>query len=204
MSGIAKALAAKRITIKVGSALLVDERGQIRKSWLDSLALDIANLRASGHLVIVVTSGAIALGRPVLDLTKRLLRLEEKQAAAAAGQIVLAHAWQEALKDHGLNTAQLLVTPDDTENRRRYLNARATVETLLRLGAVPVVNENDTVATSEIRFGDNDRLGARVAVMASSQTLILLSRCRGLIFGQPQSKPGGRTYSACGPHHPRN
>ncbi|MEZ5824056.1 MAG: glutamate 5-kinase [Geminicoccaceae bacterium] len=185
---VGRALAAKRVTIKVGSALLV-ERGKVRREWLDSLAGDIADLRHRGHKVIVVTSGAIALGRPALGLNKRALRLEEKQAAAAAGQIVLARAWQESLARHEIATAQLLITPDDTEGRRRYLNARATMETLLRLGAVPVVNENDTVATSEIRFGDNDRLGARVAVMASSETLVLLSDVDGLYTDNPSTNP---------------
>ncbi|MEZ5848404.1 MAG: glutamate 5-kinase [Geminicoccaceae bacterium] len=181
---VAKALGAKRVTIKVGSALLV-ENGQARRHWLDSLADDIARLIAGGQRIIVVTSGAIALGRPALGLRRRALRLEEKQAAAAAGQILLARAWQESLARHDLATAQLLVTPGDTEDRRRYLNARATMETLLRMGAVPVVNENDTVATSEIRFGDNDRLGARVAVMASSETLVLLSDVDGLYTDNP-------------------
>ncbi|MEZ5836574.1 MAG: glutamate 5-kinase [Geminicoccaceae bacterium] len=186
--GVEKALAAQRLTIKIGSALLVD-RGKVRRDWLDSLADDIAEWRARGQEIIVVTSGAIALGRPALGLKKRALRLEEKQAAAAAGQILLARAWQESLARHDLATAQLLVTPDDTEDRRRYLNARATVDTLLRLGAVPVVNENDTVATSEIRFGDNDRLGARVAVMAGSETLVLFSDVDGLYTANPSTDP---------------
>ena len=185
MSHVEEALAASCIVIKVGSALLVDQHGRVREAWLDSLAADIAKLRADGRQIIVVTSGAIALGRPALGLTRRSLRLEEKQAAAAAGQIVLARAWQQSLSRQDLATAQLLITPDDTEGRRRYLNARATMQTLLRLGAIPVVNENDTVATAEIRFGDNDRLGARVAVMAAAETLVLLSDVDGLYTADP-------------------
>ena len=184
-----EALAKPRLTLKVGSALLVDEAGRVRRGWLDGLAADIADLRRHGHQVIVVTSGAIALGRRALQLPKRPLRLEEKQAAAAAGQILLAGAWAESLAKQDLATAQILVTLDDTENRRRYLNARATMETLLKLGAVPVVNENDTVATTEIRYGDNDRLSARVAVMATAETLVLLSDVDGLYTADPTTDP---------------
>ncbi len=182
------ALGAKRLVVKVGSALLVAE-GSLRAAWLDGLAADIAVLRADGREVIVVTSGAIALGRRALGLGRRALRLEEKQAAAAAGQIRLAGAWDAALAAHGLKTAQILVTLDDTEARRRYLNARATMRALLRLGVVPIVNENDTVATSEIRVGDNDRLSARVAVMATAETLILLSDVDGLYTADPSADP---------------
>ena len=182
------ALGAKRLVVKVGSALLVAE-GSLRAAWLDGLAADIAALRADGREVIVVTSGAIALGRRALGLGRRALRLEEKQAAAAAGQIRLAGAWDAALAAHGLKTAQILVTLDDTEARRRYLNARATMQALLRLGVVPIVNENDTVATSEIRVGDNDRLSARVAVMATAETLILLSDVDGLYSADPSADP---------------
>ena len=189
---VGSALGARRIVIKVGSALLVDGNGRVREAWLDGLAADIAALKEAGHQVIVVTSGAIALGRPSLGLARRKLKLEEKQAAAAAGQIRLASAWQEKLARRGLQTAQILVTPDDTEGRRRYLNARATLETLLKLGAVPIVNENDTVATAEIRFGDNDRLGARVAVMAGAETLVLLSDVDGLYTGDPGKDPSAR------------
>jgi glutamate 5-kinase len=183
-----QALRARRLVVKVGSALLAGPDGGVRGAWLDGLARDVAALRARGQQVAVVTSGAIALGRRRLRLPHRPLRLEEKQAAAAAGQIVLARAWQESLARVGLETAQVLVTLEDTEARRRYLNARATVDTLLRLGVVPVVNENDTVATSEIRFGDNDRLSARVAVMASAETLVLLSDVDGLYTADPRKE----------------
>lgn len=186
---VAAALRARRIVLKVGSALLVDQDGDIRASWLAALAADIARLRARAQQVIVVTSGAIALGRPRLGLARRPARLDEKQAAAAAGQIRLAGGWQSALAAHGIEAAQILITLDDTEARRRYLNARATLETLLRLGAVPVVNENDTVATTEIRIGDNDRLSARVAVMVSAETLVLLSDVDGLYSQDPRQRP---------------
>ncbi|MCB1883788.1 MAG: glutamate 5-kinase [Geminicoccaceae bacterium] len=185
-------LDARRLVVKVGSALLVDGAGDVRDGWLEGLAADIADLRSEGRQVIVVTSGAIALGRAALGLGRGPLKLEEKQAAAAAGQIRLAGAWRDALGRHGVPAAQVLVTLDDTEGRRRYLNARATLETLLRLGAVPVVNENDTVATAEIRFGDNDRLSARVAVMASAETLILLSDVDGLHTADPRTDPAAR------------
>ena len=195
-------LEAKRLTVKVGSALLVDANGEIRASWLDSLAADLLARRRRGQEVIVVTSGAIALGRRLLRLPRRQLRLEEKQAAAAAGQIILAHAWRDSLARHELDAAQILITLEDTEARRRYLNARATVGKLLELGVVPIVNENDTVATTEIRFGDNDRLSARVAVMASAETLVLLSDVDGLYTADPRSHPEARhipTVSAIGP-----
>jgi glutamate 5-kinase len=182
----------RRLVVKVGSSLLVDGRGRLRAPWLDSLAEDVRALRDRGREVIVVTSGAIALGRGVLGLRPRGLRLEEKQAAAAAGQIVLAQAYRESLARFGLHAAQILLTLDDTEDRRRYLNARSTVDTLLRLGAVPVVNENDTVATTEIRFGDNDRLSARVAVMAGAEELILLSDVDGLYTADPTRDPEAR------------
>jgi glutamate 5-kinase len=186
---IETALAARRLTVKVGSALLVDPSGELRGEWLAALACDLAARRAVGQEVIVVTSGAIALGWRALGLPRRPMRLEEKQAAAAAGQIILARAWQESLGREGLKAAQILITLDDTEARRRYLNARATMATLLRLGVVPVVNENDTVATGEIRFGDNDRLSARVAVMASAESLILLSDVDGLYTADPGRDP---------------
>ena len=192
MDRLAKALHGKRLVVKIGSALLVEPGGMVREAWLDGLAHDIAGLRARGQQVVVVTSGAVALGRGRLGLPQRALRLEEKQAAAAAGQIVLARAWQESLAKIGLGTAQILITLDDTEARRRYLNARATVETLLKLGVVPVVNENDTVATSEIRFGDNDRLSARVAVMALADTLVLLSDVDGLYSADPRRDSAAR------------
>jgi glutamate 5-kinase len=186
----AEALQSRRLTVKVGSALLVTAHGDVRTDWLDGLAADIGRLRARGQQVIVVTSGAIALGRPRLGLSRRPTRLDEKQAAAATGQILLARAWQEALRRVGLEAAQILITLDDTEARRRYLNARATIDTLLRLGVVPVVNENDTVATTEIRIGDNDRLSARVSVMASAETLVLLSDVDGLYTADPRREPG--------------
>jgi glutamate 5-kinase len=184
--------AAKRVIVKIGSALLVEDSGEVRRTWLEALAADIARCRARGQEVIVVTSGAIAVGRRLLGLKGRALKLEEKQAAAATGQIRLAHAWQEALAKHGVTVAQLLLTPEDTEERRRHLNARATLMQLLALGAVPVINENDTVATTEIRFGDNDRLAARVAQMASADTLVLLSDIDGLYTADPKKDPSAR------------
>lgn len=189
---LAAALSARRLVLKVGSALLVDAQGALRADWLEGLARDIAELKAAGSEVVVVTSGAVALGWRALGLPRRPVRLEEKQAAAAAGQIRLARAWQEALAKEGLAAAQVLITLDDTENRRRYLNARATMGTLLRLGAVPVVNENDTVATTEIRFGDNDRLSARVAVMLEAETLVLLSDVDGLYTADPHRDPNAQ------------
>jgi glutamate 5-kinase len=186
------ALRARRLVVKVGSSLRVEPGGAVREGWLDGLARDVAACRQRGQQVAIVTSGAIALGRKRLGLPQRPLRLEEKQAAAAAGQIVLARAWQESLARVGLETAQILITLEDTEARRRYLNARATMDTLLKLGVVPVVNENDTVATSEIRFGDNDRLSARVAVMASAETLVLLSDVDGLYTADPRKDPAAQ------------
>ena len=178
---------AKRLVVKIGSALLVDEdSGDVRRAWLDGLADDVAALKKRGVEVLIVSSGAIAVGRRHLGLTQKALKLEEKQAAAATGQIRLAHAYQETLARHGITVAQVLLTPDDTEERRRHLNARSTVAQLLKLGAVPVFNENDTVATEEIRFGDNDRLAARVAQMASADTLVLLSDIDGLYTGDPR------------------
>lgn len=175
-----------RILIKIGSALLVEpETGELRRDWLRGLIGDVAALKAAGKDVILVSSGAVALGRKELGLGTRARKLEESQAAAAVGQIRLAHAYQEALAAHDLTVAQLLVTIGDTEERRRYLNARATLETLLRMDAVPVINENDTVATAEIRFGDNDRLAARVAVMAGADLLVLLSDIDGLYTADP-------------------
>lgn len=181
---------ARRVVIKVGSALLVDETtGRIHESWLESLAADIARMRARGQEVAVVSSGAIAVGRRLLGLIDRALRLEEKQAAAATGQLRLAHAYQNALARHDIKVAQILVTMADSESRRRYLNARNTISTLLKLGVVPVINENDTVATAEIRFGDNDRLSARVAQMISADLLVLLSDIDGLYTADPGSNP---------------
>jgi glutamate 5-kinase len=180
----------RRIVVKIGSALLVDSAsGALKSEWLASLADDIAALKAEGREVILVSSGAIALGRRVLGLPRGPLKLDESQAAAAVGQIDLAHAYEDMLRARGVVAAQLLLTFGDTEERRRYLNARSTVETLLRLGAVPVVNENDTVATAEIRYGDNDRLAARVASMASADCLVLLSDIDGLYTAPPQIDP---------------
>jgi len=183
-------LSARRLVVKVGSSLLVGTDGRPRQAWLDSLTADLARLRSAGTEVIVVSSGAIALGRPVLGLPAGPLPLEQKQAAAAVGQIRWAAAWAESLGKQDLTAAQILLTLDDTESRRRYLNARSTMAALLAQGAVPVVNENDTVGTTEIRFGDNDRLSARVAVMASAETLVLLSDVDGLYTADPRRDPG--------------
>ena len=186
-------LRARRIVVKVGSALLVDaQEGSPNRAWLEALAADVAAIRARGQEVLLVSSGAIALGRRQLGLTSARLKLEEKQAAAAIGQIRLAHAWKDALDLHGLSVAQILLTFGDTEERRRYLNARNTLSTLLRLGAIPVINENDTVATAEIRYGDNDRLAARVAQMISADCLVLLSDVDGLYSADPRRDPGAR------------
>lgn len=185
------ARAAKRLVIKVGSAILcgpTDEGGgAVREAWLASLAQDIAGLRKSGREVVVVTSGAIALGRRRLGLSGAL-RLDEKQAASAAGQAALAQAWQEAFAPHEVAIAQILITLEDTESRRRYLNARATFRTLLGLGALPLVNENDTIATSEIRYGDNDRLAAHAAQLVESDVLIILSDIDGLYTADPRKE----------------
>ena len=185
--------AARRLVVKIGSSLLVDEAsGQLRRSWLDAVGDDVARCAARGQEVIIVSSGAIALGRRQLRLPDGPLRLEESQAAAATGQIRLAHAWQETLARHGITVAQVLVTLGDTEQRRRYLNARNTLNALVRLHAVPVINENDTVATEEIRFGDNDRLAARVAAMVSAEALVLLSDIDGLYTADPRHDPQAR------------
>ena len=184
---------ARRLTVKVGSALLVDPRsGRLNRAWLESLGDDLARAARRGQQLIVVSSGAIALGRRHLGLAPGRLRLEESQAAAAVGQIRLARAWQEILEERGLTVAQVLLTLEDTEARQRYLNARATLNTLLALGAVPVINENDTVATAEIRYGDNDRLAARVAQMASAECLVLLSDVDGLYTADPGRDPAAR------------
>ncbi|ODU00029.1 MAG: glutamate 5-kinase [Rhodospirillales bacterium SCN 65-16] len=179
---------ARRLVVKIGSSILVDEaKGEVRRDWLEALTNDVARLHKGGCEVVLVSSGAIRLGRTHLKLPAGVLKLEESQAAAATGQIRLAQAYQEALARHGITVAQLLLTLHDSEERRRYLNARQTMATLLGLGAVPVINENDTVATDEIRFGDNDRLGARVAEMISADTLVLLSDIDGLYTGDPRS-----------------
>lgn len=184
---------AKRIVIKVGSSLLVEEAGSVRAQWLSAFADDVAQLVRQQKEIIIVTSGAIALGRARLGLkAKSQLLLEEKQAAAACGQITLFSAWAEALTAHGLKVGQVLLTADDSIHRRRYLNARNTIDTLLSLGAIPIINENDTVATAEIRFGDNDRLSARVAQMAGADMLILLSDIDGLYDANPHQKKDAR------------
>jgi len=176
----------RRIVVKVGSSLLVDaQAGKLNEAWLTSLAADLAALHGKKRDVLVVSSGAIALGRAVLKLPAGALKLEDSQAAAAVGQIALARTWSEALSRHGLTAGQVLVTLGDTEERRRYLNARSTIERLLEWRAVPVINENDTVATSEIRYGDNDRLAARVATMTSADLLVLLSDVDGLYDAPP-------------------
>lgn len=181
---------ARCVTVKIGSALLVDrETRGLRAGWLAAIAEDVAALKARGAEVILVSSGSIALGRQVLGLTEPDLPLEQSQAAAAVGQIRLARAWEDALAPHGLTAAQLLLTLEDTADRRRYLNARATLATLLSHGIVPIVNENDTVATDEIRYGDNDRLAAQIAVTAGSDLLVLLSDVDGLYTGNPASDP---------------
>lgn len=177
-----------RIVVKIGSALLV-EHGELKRSWLNALIADVVKLSDSGAEVLLVSSGSIALGRGILGLPGGPLKLEESQAAAAAGQIALAQAYADALGAHGKKAGQILLTLGDTEERRRYLNARATIGTLLKLGAVPIINENDSVATSEIRYGDNDRLAARVATMASADCLVLLSDIDGLYTAPPQQNP---------------
>jgi glutamate 5-kinase len=183
----------RRIVVKVGSSLLVDaQAGRLKESWLASLAADLAEYRRNKRDVLVVSSGAIALGRAVLKLAAGPLKLEDSQAAAAVGQIALARTWTEALSRHGIIAGQVLVTLGDTEERRRYLNARSTIDTLLQWGAVPVINENDTVATSEIRYGDNDRLAARVATMVSADLLVLLSDVDGLYDAPPDTATAAR------------
>lgn len=182
--------AARRVVVKVGSALLVDAAtGRLNRSWLETLVEDVVRLRRAGREVILVSSGAIALGRRHLGLPKGPLRLEESQAAAAVGQIRLAHAYKELLEDREIPVAQVLLTLEDSEQRRRYLNARATLTELVARGAVPVINENDTVATAEIRYGDNDRLAARVAQMVSADCLVLLSDIDGLYTADPNKDP---------------
>jgi glutamate 5-kinase len=179
---------ARRIILKFGSSLMTDaDTGQARHVWLASVASDVAALRAKGVDVTIVTSGAVALGRGSLGLASGKLKLEEKQAAAAAGQVALMSAWAAAFAPHKISVAQALLTPDDTERRRRWLNARATLETLLSCGAIPVVNENDTVATDELRYGDNDRLAARVAQMIGADVLVLFSDIDGLYDGDPRT-----------------
>lgn len=182
----------RRVVIKIGSALLVDRATGLKKAWLDAMCADIAGLKAKGVEVLVVSSGAIALGRTVLNVPAGALKLEESQAAAAVGQIALARAWSESLSTNAIVAGQVLLTLGDTEERRRYLNARATINQLLKLGAVPIINENDTVATTEIRYGDNDRLAARVATMVGADLLVLLSDIDGLYTAPPHLDPNAR------------
>jgi glutamate 5-kinase len=182
---------ARRVVVKVGSSLLIArDGGAVNHAWLASLAGDVARLRESGRQVVLVSSGAVALGRRRLGMKRAGARLDEKQAAAAVGQSALMRAWEEALEPHHILAAQVLLTRDDTESRAGWLNARATVEALLRLGPVPIVNENDTVATDEIRYGDNDRLAARVAQLARADVLVLLSDVDGLYTADPRRDPG--------------
>ena len=183
--------ASKRIVVKVGSAILCGADGRVDEAWLATVAADVVAIRAAGHDVVIVTSGAIALGRQRLGL-KDKLRLDEKQAASAAGQIALAESWQAAFAPHGVTTGQVLLTLEDNEARRRYLNARATISTLLDLGAVPVINENDTVATAEIRYGDNDRLAAHAAQLIEADALVILSDVDGLYTEDPRDNPNAR------------
>jgi glutamate 5-kinase len=189
MSGFALA-ECRRLVIKVGSSLLIGNDGHVHRGWLEGLAADIAALQSAGHDVLIVSSGAIAIGSTVLGINKSRARLEDLQAAAAAGQVQLVHAYQEALGPNGISAAQILLTPEDTENRRRFLNARGTLEKLLERKVVPIINENDTVATEEIRYGDNDRLAARVAQMVMADALVLLSDVDGLYSADPGSDTG--------------
>ncbi len=195
-SALSPVASAKRLVVKIGSALLVNEEtGALHQAWLDALCDDIARAHARGQEVVIVTSGAIGIGRGPLGMRGRKLRLEEKQAAAATGQMRLTHAYQSSLDRHRITVGQVLITLDDTENRRRYLNARNTLDTLLTLRAIPVINENDSVATAEIRFGDNDRLAARVAQMISADTLVLLSDIDGLYTADPRLNPEAELVS---------
>ena len=188
----------KRIVVKIGSFLLVEETGALKTAWLEALTDDLARFRARGQEIVIVSSGAIALGRRLIGLPRGPLKLEDSQAAAAAGQIRLAHAYQEILARHGITAAQVLLTIGDTEERRRHLNARSTMNRLLALSAVPVINENDTVATTEIRYGDNDRLAARVAQMVSADGLVLLSDIDGLYTADPRTDANARFIAEIG------
>ena len=192
---MASLIGARRVVIKIGSALLVDRSsGQLRADWLRALAEDVAWLRKGGSDVILVSSGSIALGRSVLGLGAGTLPLEQSQAAAAVGQIRLARAYEEVLAPHGITTGQVLVTLEDSADRRRYLNSRATMETMLGFGVVPIVNENDTVATDEIRYGDNDRLAAQVAVTVGADVLVLLSDVDGFYSANPTQDPTAKRF----------
>ncbi len=187
-------LKAKRLVVKIGSALLVDRKTGLKTEWLTALAADVADAKARGADVVLVSSGSIALGRTVLGLGTGELTLEQSQAAAAVGQIQLARAYQDVLAPHGIIAGQVLVTLEDTEDRRRYLNSRATMETMLSLGVVPIVNENDTVATDEIRYGDNDRLAAQIAVTVGADQLILLSDVDGFYSANPHTDPTAKRF----------
>jgi glutamate 5-kinase len=180
----------RRIVVKVGSSLLIGDDGRVDRQWLAGLAEDVADLHKRNHEVLIVSSGAIAIGSTILGINKRRARLEDLQAAAAAGQVQLAHAYEEALAHYEITTAQVLLTPEDTENRRRFLNARGTLGRLIERRVVPVINENDTVATEEIRYGDNDRLAARVAQLVMADALILLSDVDGFYTADPMADPG--------------
>lgn len=181
--------ACRRLVVKIGSALLTDDDGKVNRRWLAGVAADVASRREAGQQIVIVSSGAIAIGSNVLGIKRRRSRLEELQAAAAAGQVHLVHAYQEAFDAHGIAVAQVLLALGDTEDRRRFLNARGTLDTLLERGVVPVVNENDTVATEEIRYGDNDRLAARIAQMIMAEGLLLLSDVDGLYTADPATDP---------------
>ncbi len=190
MTATPSLLTCQRIVIKIGSLTLTDgKNGKIREKWLATLAEDIRALRERGIEVVIVSSGAVTLGRAMLGLTHKHLELPEKQACAAAGQICLVQAWQEALAAHSIGVAQILITAEDTEDRRRYLNARTTINTLLDYGMIPVINENDTVTTAQIRYGDNDRLAAAVAAMIGADALILLSDIDGFYTNNPKLDP---------------
>ncbi len=179
----------RRLVVKVGSSLLVNDAGRLNRQWLESLADDLSYLHEHGHEILIVSSGAIAIGSAVLGTNKRRARLEDLQAAAAAGQVQLVHGYQEILGKLGITAAQVLLTPDDTENRRRFLNARGTLARLLEQSVIPIINENDTVATEEIRYGDNDRLAARVAQLVMADALLLLSDVDGFYTADPGSNP---------------
>jgi glutamate 5-kinase len=187
-----------RLVVKVGSSLLVDASGQLNRAWLETLAQDIDALQKQGHEVLIVSSGAIAIGSTLLGINKRRARLEDLQASAAAGQVQLVHAYQEVLGPYGIAAAQILLTLEDTENRRRFLNARGTLGRLLDRKVIPIINENDTVATEEIRYGDNDRLAARVAQLVMADALVLLSDVDGLYTADPGKDPGAEHIAQVG------
>ena len=191
MSGLALS-EYRRLVVKVGSSLLVDSAGQLNRDWLETLAEDIGELQRAGHEILIVSSGSIAIGSSVLGINTSRARLEDLQAAAAAGQVQLVHAYQEVLGRHEITAAQILLTPEDTENRRRFLNARSTLARLLDRSVIPIINENDTVATEEIRYGDNDRLAARVAQLVMADALVLLSDIDGFYTADPGKDPDAR------------